>query len=396
MNTAFLMHPRNDPPDWKKLVVLSITLWGVTWLALILTDIPVLVINPSDGPGYPANPSYAMVDTMATLVETGRLESEKYSVLHEHFLELSRRDPGQIYTQDLYALGRTGEWLPKHPWLPVALGAPFYWVGGEAGMLACIALIFSAAIVWTALLTYQWAGQSWRSGVFATLLLLLISFPFWASSLLMFSYDLLSTVFVLAGIWLAPRHPVRAGLFVAMAFGFRATNVFFIALVACLFLPWTGWKRSATPFFISAGLVVSVVIAINLYLYGHWGGGYGTAPIYSNGEMVESFSRHQFHWNIFFEKGAGRLIWWKESMLRHYPGLLLALPLCLLGLFRPGAGGIDLRAMLIFTSLAGFCLLFASFSYWELSGGYRFVMLPALLWIAMAGAVVARLRSEPT
>ncbi|MEM1157274.1 MAG: hypothetical protein AAF649_06185 [Verrucomicrobiota bacterium] len=365
----------------------------IFWTALQVLSFPLIVYLDGDLPEYPAHPSYRMMQYIIDLSESNA--QERIGSFHQKFLSLSQENPNIAYTPDYYTIGRTGEYLPKHPLLATWIAVPFYQVMGDAGIRLLIAGLLAGLIIFPLFLIHSRAGDLFVFNSLAVLVSIMLGTKLVQTFATQYSYDVLGTVMLLLGCYLMCKHPLFAGILIGLSLSCRITNVFWFVPLFLIFKPMQHWKSGFQPYWIGLCIGGLPVLAMNGWFYGHpVTAGYQNAPVYLNGQITDTMESISFSYRTLLEQFSDRLFKSPQSLWSFYPAMLLAIPLLSYELLRRGCGGqrkLDVPLLLLLSSSILFIALFISFSYWQLSGGTRFVMFPAVLLITTGVLVLIRL-----
>jgi hypothetical protein len=278
---------------------------------------------------------------------------------------------GLVVHQKQVALGRNGQWFPKHPILLSVLSVPFYALFGIPGFLLFNALVMLSLVMVLWLLCRRHVSP----GVAMASVLLVLTSTFLRDYFYEYSPDLLSTLLVLAGLLsIFSRRPMLGGALMGLATLAKVTNLFVAALVL-LFLLFRRPRKDA----LTAGVgVLPGIVAwalLNLALFGSpTTTGYDRTLILQEG-VVTTIS-HKGFFDVPVWVGA------RDQLLDPRMGLLTTCPVLFLAL--PGLVGYLRKARwegFLLLGLSEFLFLFFStYRWWAASRfGNRFLMVPVCL-----------------
>jgi hypothetical protein len=309
--------------------------------------------------------------------------SATVSLWHDHDLDLQNQLKGGLAIhQKQVALGRRGEWYPKHPILMSVLAIPSYAAFGTAGFLFFNVLVMAllAVILWAICSLYVSPGTATAA------VALVVGGSFLRAYLYNFSPDLFAGVLVLAGVLLIlKRWNFAAGLVLGVSVLAKVTNLFVSLLVLALLC----FRRPrAGALAAGAGLLPGLALwmLLNSAMFGSpTTTGYDRTIVLQGG-AITLLSHRGFFDLPLLEGIGGQLLDPRVGILTTSPLLLLALP-GLVPLFRRHRWD-----GLLFLGIAEFLfLLFSTYRWWSTSHyGNRFLLVPvALTAVPMALALDA-------
>ncbi|HEV8374846.1 MAG TPA: glycosyltransferase 87 family protein [Candidatus Polarisedimenticolia bacterium] len=278
---------------------------------------------------------------------------------------------GLVVHQKQVALGRHGEWFPKHPLLLSVLSVPFYALFGIPGFLLLNALVMLLLVMTLWRLCRRHAAP----GIAMTATLLVFAGSFLRNYLYEYSPDLLSTLLVLVGLLLIlSNRAFSGGLFLGLSVLAKVTNLFVAALVV-LFLFFRRPRRDAIA--AGAGLLPGIAAwsLLNLALFGSpTTTGYDRTLVFRDGSVTTV--SHKGFFDVPVWVGArGQLLDPKAGLLFTAPILLLALP----GLL-PYVRKAPWESLLVLGLSEFLFLFFSTYRWWAASRyGNRFLMVPVCL-----------------
>jgi hypothetical protein len=289
------------------------------------------------------------------------------SLVQDHDLDLRNQLRGglEVHGKQI-ALGRDGEWFPKHPVLMAVAAAPFLVALGIPGLLAFNILVLGALAVAMMRLARP-AAPPW-AGALAALLLVLGTFL--RRYDYDFSPDLFATLVLVLGLLaLARGRDGAAGALLGLGVAARLAHVLLLPLA----LAYAGWCRGRRGFLRSAAGCAPTLLALallNLALFGSpLTTPYDRNVVRRDGDLVVVSHRGLFDGDPV--RGvAGQLFDPSHGLLPTSPIILLALPGVVLHYRRRP------REALLYLAVGEFLLLFfGTYRYWAASHyGPRFLM----------------------
>ncbi len=284
------------------------------------------------------------------------------------------------------ALGRGGEWYPKHPILMPVLSVPFYALLGPAGFLVFNLLDFLllGATMW--LLCRRHSSP----GIAAAATFLILGATFLRAYVYNYSPDLFSTLLVLSAILaLLERRSWAGGALLGLSVLAKLTNVFTAAIVMA-FLAARRPRREVLRVAMGAIPALAALALLNTALFGGpMTSGYDRTLVLQDGRPT--LVSHRGFFDLPVGEGVlGQLFSKRVGLLTTSPVLLLSIPGFVL-LFRrdPWEG-------LLLLGVAEFIfLLFSTYRYWDTSHyGNRFLMTPVCLAVVPMALALGRIRES--
>lgn len=282
------------------------------------------------------------------------------------------------------AMGRGGEWYPKHPVLMPILSAPFYAVGGDLGLLAFNVLQVSALVVllWLAVRrhaseTVTWAVTLWFA--FGTILR-----PFAYG----YSPDVLSTLLVVGGyLAIADHRAVLAGLLLGTALWAKLPNVVVV-------VPLLAWgtvqlpRRDLVRTMLTIALPVLALGALHAYFFGDpFVTPYDRVIENPHTSSTAIEASHRTFFDVPFGQGLWRALTDRQiGLIVPAPPVLLA-PFGLLLLWRRA----KVETLALAAILVGQIAFFAPYRMFE----KRFLLTAVVLSAVPVSAVIERLLGRP-
>jgi hypothetical protein len=298
--------------------------------------------------------------------------SATVSLWHDHDFDLKNQLRGglAVHARQV-ALGRGGEWYPKHPILMSVFSIPFYAAFGTAGFLIFNLLMMAllAIVLWMICRLYVSPGTA-TGGV-----ALVVGGSFLRAYFYNFSPDIFAAVLVLGGVLLIlKRKNLAGGLVLGVSVLAKVTNLFVSLLVLGLLC-----LRRPRPSFLAAGAGllpgVALWMLVNLAMFGSpTATGYDRTIVLQEG-VVTTVSHRGFFDLPLLVGIRGQLLDPRAGILTTSPLLLLALP-GLVPLFRRHRWD-----GLLFLGISEFLfLLFSTYRWWSTSHyGNRFLVVPVAL-----------------
>jgi hypothetical protein len=325
----------------------------------------------------------ALVDATRSVADDRDLDMRGQASLHLY--EGSTPGVSLSESESVVALGRHGEMYPKHPWLLAVMGAPFYRLWQENGMLALNG-IFLLALAAAMFALAHAAGAAPR--ICAVAAVLLGASPVLTAFSYGISIDVPGTAFAALGLAaLCWRFPTLAGLLFGLAILARVTHG--CLLFGALFL-LSDW-RAAVRF--ACGLLppIGALMAMNWHMFG------GAFEMSYNHVLVLVQGEHATasHGDLFDRSLVSGLL----DQLCEWPhGLLFSAPVAVLGWL--GIPWLVRRAPALALSLVvaatSLYVLFASYVYANDSPfGLRFLLPLIGLAAAPLAVLLERLVSRP-
>lgn len=222
------------------------------------------------------------------------------------------------------ALGRNGEWWPKHPILMPLCAIPFVWAFGSMGTLVfqCLCVVLIALFTWR--IARRFAP---RPAALAATLVLVTSG--WMSNVIWgFSNDAFLSALVLGAVDAAlSLKAVPSGVLMGLAIFAKPTCVLFAPGVLGVFLFRKDW-RAALKFCAAAAVPCAIFAASNAYLYGApWKTGYDNILVRIDGKLSTRSHRDDFAFSLAGLKAglANVAVGRTYGFSRNFPFFLLGL-----------------------------------------------------------------------
>lgn len=325
--------------------------------------------------------------------------STTLSIRHDLDIDLRNQLRGglEVHGKQI-ALGRGGEWYPKHPLLMPVLALPFYVLFGMPGFALLGVLV--AGMFATAL--YFLARLFARPLPAAAAAVLMIAGTFLRRYDYNLAPDLLSALVAACGLLAALRgRDAAGGILLGTAVLAKPTNLFLLAF-AWAYAWVCGGRRGLGRSMKGSAGPLALLMLLNLAQFGSpFTSSYDRNVLSRDGELAMVSHRGQFDQNPVLGL-AGELLDREHGLLPTSPALFLALPGFALMYRRHRR-----EAILIMLLGEFYLLLFASYRYWSTTAyGNRFLILLlvlaapptalALEWIAgrvTGGRTLFRLRA---
>lgn len=344
----------------------------------------------------PDGPTLRLAEVTRSIATGEGLRLAKYAELEKELIALSAETRSDVW-QDVYALGRDGSLLPKHPLIVVLLASAIYPFIGEWSFIVLQQLTLFAALfatVWLVVFLGQGEARSSDSAherfVLRTVLL------FWGLTQTIFyvrgwTYDILNAALVMGGLALTLRFAVVGSFVFGLSILVRPSNLLIGAAPA--FLAWAEGRdrRFIVGTFFGVGMAVLLWCSLNHVM---WGGPFTTAYHrtlrYVDGERL--LVMHDVGLNLaeLFASIGRKLFDLRVGLLTYNPVFLL-LPFAVLGMRdHPRRRSLGVILGVICALLAFIC----SYEGWYGSlRGNRFlfpavycVVVLAAVWIGSLGA----------
>jgi len=259
------------------------------------------------------------VNVNQTLVEAGSLE--------QHAFASSWYDEDLRWNRDLdpawsnVALGRNGEYWPKHTYLLPVFGTPTYYAFGLLGTLLFNLMMFG----WIAAAGFRF-GREYASPTAAAVGVGIFLFgTAILESAYNYSADLLQVAFFTTGLAMAvSRRPTAAGIFVALAVMVRPTALILMATPILIYVERRAWRELRTALLAGAATLGAFAIA-NTWMYGRpWWTGYNRTVVRVDG--VATVASHVDAFSVPFAEGLRRTFEGHYPLGRAFAVIPFALP----------------------------------------------------------------------
>jgi hypothetical protein len=311
------------------------------------------------------------------------------SLLDDGDLDLRNNlGPSGARLQGSAAMGRNGEWYPKHPILLPLLSLPFAALAGDLGLLAFNVVQVSALVLllWCAVrrhtpTTATWIVTLWFA--FGTLLR-----PFTYN----YSPDVLSTLLVVSAyLAVAGRRPMAMGFLAGLAICAKLPNAIVVA-------PLFAWAAVTFPRYdiLRAALTFTIPLLALGWLHASW---FGSPLVTPYDRVIEdprvSLTAIEASHRTFFDVPFWRGLWTQLThrqlgLLVSAPAVVLALPGLVLLWRRTRIETLVLTAVIIAQ-----ITFYARYRLWDqTTHGHRFLLTAIVLAAVPAGAALARLLGE--
>ncbi|MCA9605616.1 MAG: hypothetical protein KC619_08485, partial [Myxococcales bacterium] len=254
-----------------------------------------------------------------TIVESASLE--------QHAFASSWYDADLGWNRDLdpawsnVALGRNGEYWPKHTWLLPVMSTPWYWAFGLLGTL-----LFNLAMFgWIAVVGYRF-GKEYASptGAAAAVAIFLFGTAILESAY-NYSADLLQVALFLTGLAFAvSRRPIGAGIFVALAVVVRPTALMLMLTPVLIYVERRAWRELGRAL-LAGTATLAAFGALNTYMYGRpWWTGYNRTVVRVAG--APTVASHVDAFGTPLAEGLQRTFFGSYPLGRAFAVLLLGVP----------------------------------------------------------------------
>ncbi len=295
--------------------------------------------------------------------------NEANSILQHGSLRQEAIHPHSWYDKDMgwnvnvdaafsnIALGRHGEWWPKHPYLMPLVAVPFVWAYGPIGSLACHFLCYALI----AMLAYRIAARLASPAAALAAACALVATPWFAHCAWGFNNDVFYTVILLAAIEAAlADRPHMSGLLFGVGVFAKATNALYGPALLGIFLLRKDW-RGALRFLLWGAGPVLLYLGLNWYMYtSPFKTGYDRILVRVAGKTTTHSHATDFHF-ANMHQGLKNVLLGGDGIWPHVPlffPALLGLPLLLLRRWR--------EAVLFLWCLAVPILFHATYTWYRL------------------------------
>jgi hypothetical protein len=219
------------------------------------------------------------------------------------------------------ALGRNGEWWPKHPILMPVCSLPFVLAFGPLGTLIFQFLCFALMAVFAWRIASRVAS---RPAALAATCAFLVT-PWVYDRVWGFNNDVFYTVLILAAVDAALlKKAAWAGALLGIGIFAKNTNVLYGPALLAIFLMRKDW-RGALKMCLWAAVPALAYLGLNWYLYGSpMSTGYDRILVRENGKLGMHSHRTDFHFD-HLKPDLIRVLTGSEGFLGHFP---LLFPSC--------------------------------------------------------------------
>lgn len=324
----------------------------------------------------PKNPAGEVGRTAIYLAQTGKISRDDYVAKYNSYLEISRQNPGFVYTQDYFALGANGALYPKHPLLISVLASGLYAVFGTLGFW-----IYAQINFFILLFSFRSILQQFiKPGAADMGTFILIAGTQIAVSSFGLSYDLALIAMMFAGLALAKRHPLWGSFLMGITALIRANIVLFLPILVLTFLPAANQNRYRwlLASLLGTSQALLLFMLLNTII---WGGPltlpYHRLPIFYHGQMFIDHS-HNLSLDTLMSQTYSKLFGPSRGLFTANPVLFL-LPFAYWALRNRETRWFSSAALI--AGLLNLLVIFA-YSYWDSSViGNRFLMPTVCLWL---------------
>ena len=213
------------------------------------------------------------------------------------------------------ALGRNGEWWPKHPILMPIVAAPFVWAFGPMGTL-----VFQfVGFVLMALLAWRIASRVAPRPAALAATIAFLATPWVHDRVWGFNNDVFYTVLILAALDAALlRKALLAGALLGIGVFAKATNVLYGPALLLVFLLRKDW-RGALRFCVAAAVPAAFYLGLNWYMYASpFNTGYDRILVREAGKLGMHSHSADFHFSRILP-GLKTVLFGREGFLGHFP-----------------------------------------------------------------------------
>jgi hypothetical protein len=215
------------------------------------------------------------------------------------------------------ALGRNGEWWPKHPILMPVCALPFVWAFGPIGTLIFQFLCYGLMAVFA----YRVASRvASRPAALAAACAFVVT-PWIYDRVWGFNNDVFYTVLILAAMDAALlKKPGLTGALLGIGIFAKNTNVLYAPALVAIFLLRKDW-RGAVRLCIFAAVPATAYLGLNWYFYGSpFSTGYDRILVREGGKLGMHSHRADFSFQIPALKAAlQRVIFGGEGFWGRFP-----------------------------------------------------------------------------
>jgi len=259
------------------------------------------------------------VNVNQTIVESGSFEQHAFaSSWYDADLGWNRNlDPAWSNV----ALGRNGEYWPKHTWLLPVFGTPLYFAFGLLGTL-----IFNLALFgWIAAAGFRFSREYATPTAAAVAVAIFLFGTAILESAYNYSADLLQVAFFLTGLAMAvSRRPIPAGIFVALAVIVRPTALMLMLSPVLIYVERRRWRELRQALLAGLGTLLAFA-AINTWMYGRpWWTGYNRTVVTVNG--APAVASHVDSFGVPFAAGLERMFFGNYPLGRAFAVLPFGIP----------------------------------------------------------------------
>jgi hypothetical protein len=248
-------------------------------------------------------------------------------LLENHSLRQETMHPHSWYERDLgwnrdvdaawsnIALGRHGEWWPKHPILLPVVAAPLVWALGPVGTLIFQFLAWLAVVA----LAYRVAARLVSRPASLVAACAFVVTPWVAERVWGFNNDVFYTALLLAALDAALGAKAAAsGLLLGLAVLAKPTNVLYGPGIALLFLLRKDFRGALRLCLFAAGPTL-LALGLNWYLYGSpIRTGYDRILVRVGGEVATHSHSADFHLSQL-RPGLSRALFGGDGFLGRFP-----------------------------------------------------------------------------
>ncbi|MFN7131599.1 MAG: hypothetical protein ACK4N5_05915 [Myxococcales bacterium] len=236
------------------------------------------------------------------------------------------------------ALGRNGEWWPKHPILMPILATPFIWAFGPIGSLI-FHFIFYALI---GVFAFRIAARVASRPAALAAACAFVATPWVYDRAWGFNNDVFYSVLILAALDAAlGGRGVLAGALLGIGVFAKATNVLYGPALLLVFVLRKDY-RNGLRFIVAAAIPAVLYLGLNWYMYGSpLRTGYDRILVRVNGQLSTHSHAKDFHWSNL-RGGLQNVLFGSEGFLGRFPLLFPALAGLLLLLARRWREGLVL------------------------------------------------------
>ena len=333
---------------------------------------------------FPEGPAARVAEASRAIWQEGSFVPRGFIAIRDEVQSRSAKN-GTLFNQDVFALGKHGELLPKHSWFSMVMGALFYGAFGEPGFWIFHHLAAFLLIAFTGLIGAQLSERDTTLPVLVGAL----AGTQMIFHIVTFAIDIHAACLVLAALWLAKDSPLLGGALSVLSWFARPALILLLPLTL---LFWRIEDRSHTALLrsmVGAAIGAAVVLVTNMFFFGEWFTSiYHHLPLFKAGIM--GIDPHPIGFNplVLSADWSKKLFDADIGLLRWNP-ILLAFPYVI---WRTTTQSRRLPGFMLLLSSALFALYIFSYPMWHMThSGNRFLFPSIFLFLALAAGDIHRL-----
>lgn len=315
----------------------------------------------------PPGPSVAISEVTKSLWESGSLTPSYFFTTYHEAAAFSKETSSDVW-QDVFALDKRGNLLPKHSMLSAILAVPFYALFGIAGFWILQQVVLLGVLYATYCIVEDLTAKNlpW---------IVLISTMFLTQTLFYsyeFNYDLHGCALLIGGLNLLRRSGLWGSVVIMLSVFVRPSSI-----LLSLPLVFIGTRRFAALQKKDAVIGTFAVLGLFLMINYLWWGDpfvttYSRLPSFHKGEMVLLNHPFGFNWEVFLSDWSMKLF--SKKGIVSFNLSLIALPLVFISVLYKGSP-FEKGCVII---AVGYALYIFSYPMWSATYyGNRF-LLPAI------------------